>query len=143
MDRLYPYWCINGLVFINIRFYIFLFRLDSEEWHECAARETLEETGLCIKNISFATVVNSILKENNYHYTTIFMKAEVDKNTEPTEPINKEPDKCEGISWVLQYINIFLSIWITFNLDICWSSLDLTLDLICFIKPFIFILIHF
>lgn len=45
-----------------------------EEWSECAIRETLEETGLKIRNISFATVVNAVVTDEDYHYITIFMK---------------------------------------------------------------------
>lgn len=67
----------------------------SEEWSECAIRETLEETGLKIKNVSFATVVNAVVTEADYHYITIFMKGEID-TSHVQEPENLEPDKCEG-----------------------------------------------
>ncbi|CAH3022578.1 unnamed protein product [Porites evermanni] len=70
----------------------------SEEWHECAIRETLEETGLKIKNVSFATAVNAIVVEQDYHYITIFMKGEIDMS-HAREPENLEPDKCEGWEW--------------------------------------------
>ncbi|XP_001623724.2 nucleotide triphosphate diphosphatase NUDT15 [Nematostella vectensis] len=70
-----------------------------EEWDECAARESMEETGLALKNICFATVVNAIVLEEKYHYVTIFMKAEVDSDKGPAEPMNCEPDKCEGWEW--------------------------------------------
>ena len=69
--------------------------INSEEWSECAARETLEETGLKIKNVSFGTVVNAVVPEEDYHYLTIFMKGEID-NSQAKEPENLEPDKCEG-----------------------------------------------
>ena len=69
--------------------------INSEEWSECAARETLEETGLKIKNVSFGTVVNAVVPEEDYHYITIFMKGEID-NSQAKEPKNLEPDKCEG-----------------------------------------------
>jgi 8-oxo-dGTP diphosphatase len=72
---------------------------NSEEWHECAVREILEETGLNITNLSFGTVVNLVMREEGYHYITIFMKAEVDRERGPKEPINKEPEKCEGICY--------------------------------------------
>ncbi|XP_068693140.1 nucleotide triphosphate diphosphatase NUDT15-like isoform X2 [Montipora foliosa] len=70
-----------------------------EGWSECAIRETLEETGLKIKNVSFATVVNAMVIEEDYHYITIFMKGEIDINY-LREPENLEPEKCEGgLEW--------------------------------------------
>lgn len=74
---------------------MFYFVVNSEEWHECAVRETLEETGVKIKNVSFATAVNAIVVEQDYHYITIFMKGEIDMS-HAREPENLEPDKCEG-----------------------------------------------
>lgn len=71
------------------------FHINSEEWSECAIRETLEETGLKIRNISFATVVNAVVTDEDYHYITIFMKGEIDFS-HTREPENLEPDKCEG-----------------------------------------------
>ncbi|KAF8791908.1 Nucleotide triphosphate diphosphatase NUDT15 like protein [Argiope bruennichi] len=70
-----------------------------ESWEDAAYREVLEETGLQIKNIKYFYAVNSIVKEQNYHYVTVFMKAEVDEQG-ISEPINMEPDKCEGWKWV-------------------------------------------
>ena len=69
--------------------------MNSEDWSECAVRETLEETGLKIKNVSFATIVNAVVHEEDYHYITIFMKGEID-DSHAKEPENMEPDKCEG-----------------------------------------------
>ena len=74
---------------------ILSFFVYSEEWSECAIRETLEETGLRIKNVFFATVVNAVVTEKDYHYVTIFMKGEIDISY-VREPENLEPDKCEG-----------------------------------------------
>lgn len=69
-----------------------------EAWSECAIRETLEETGLKIRNVSFATVVNAVVIEEDYHYITIFMRGEID-TSHMREPKNLEPDKCEGWDW--------------------------------------------
>jgi 8-oxo-dGTP diphosphatase len=59
-----------------------------------------EETGLSIQNIKFASVVNSIMQNENQpsHYVTIFMHAELCNPID--EPQNLEPDKCDGWEWV-------------------------------------------
>lgn len=43
----------------------------------------------------YATVVNCIVKSENYHYVTLFVQGEVDGSF-LKEPVNQEPDKCEG-----------------------------------------------
>lgn len=58
--------------------------LDFGEFFEtCAARETLEETGLKIQDVRFLTATNSILKAENKHYITIFMGAVCEDGAEP------------------------------------------------------------
>ncbi|PIN73725.1 hypothetical protein COV20_05900 [Candidatus Woesearchaeota archaeon CG10_big_fil_rev_8_21_14_0_10_45_16] len=64
-----------------------------ESYEDCAKRETLEEVGITIQNIRFASVTNDIFE--NKHYLTIFCTAEYKEG----DITNKEPDKCEGIKW--------------------------------------------
>ena len=66
-----------------------------ETWEECAKRETLEETGLEIKNIRFATATNNIFIEECKHSITIIMIADYESG----ELILMEPDKCEIWEW--------------------------------------------
>jgi 8-oxo-dGTP diphosphatase len=67
----------------------------NESWEDCAIRETMEETGLIIKNIHFATVTNDIFEEEKKHYITIFMVAHHHSGDVQV----REPDKCESWEW--------------------------------------------
>lgn len=66
-----------------------------ESWENCALRETLEETGLKIKNIRFAAATNDIFHEEKTHYVTIFMLSEYDSG----ELKIMEPNRCDEWKW--------------------------------------------
>jgi len=67
----------------------------SESWEACAERETLEETGLTIKNIRFGTVTNDIFVLEKQHYITIIMLSDYVSG----EAKLMEPDKCAQWEW--------------------------------------------
>ncbi|KAH6645418.1 nudix domain-containing protein [Truncatella angustata] len=64
----------------------------------CAARETLEETGLEIEPRSLAAVTNSVFVREAKHYITLFVVCEIVRAGQVPEVL--EPEKCEGWSWV-------------------------------------------
>ncbi len=66
-----------------------------ESWEDCARRETMEETGIDIKNIRFATATNDIFSTEEKHYITIVMLADYDFG----EVKIMEPEKCEHWTW--------------------------------------------
>ena len=67
----------------------------NESWEDCAIRETLEETGIKIKNIRFGTATNDIFEKENKHYMTAIMLADYDSG----EVKIMEPEKCEEWGW--------------------------------------------
>ncbi|XP_056286851.1 nucleotide triphosphate diphosphatase NUDT15 [Pseudoliparis swirei] len=66
-----------------------------ETWEACARREVMEEAGVRLGDVRFASVVNSIRLQEQYHYVTIFMEGELESG----EPENLEPEKNEGWTW--------------------------------------------
>ncbi len=67
----------------------------NESWEDCASRETMEETGIAIKNIRFGAATNDIFQSEGKHYITIFMLADYDSG----EVKVMEPEKCERWEW--------------------------------------------
>ena len=66
-----------------------------ESLEDCARRETLEETGISIRNVRFAGVTNDIWEDEGKHYITITMLAD----WESGEPKAMEPDKADDWKW--------------------------------------------
>jgi 8-oxo-dGTP diphosphatase len=66
-----------------------------EEWDENVLRETMEETGLNIGNVTFITVLNGIFRDQGSHYVTLYFAADWLEG----EPQVKEPDKCAEWNW--------------------------------------------
>ncbi|XP_069568932.1 nucleotide triphosphate diphosphatase NUDT15 [Brachyistius frenatus] len=69
-----------------------------ETWEDCARREAMEEAGVRLADVRFASVVNSVRLEERYHYVTVFVRGEVD-GRRSGEPQNLEPEKNEGWTW--------------------------------------------
>ena len=67
----------------------------NESWEDCSERETLEETGVKIKNIRFGIVTNDIFKKEEKHYITIIMLSDYDSGDVKI----MEPEKCEKWEW--------------------------------------------
>jgi len=66
-----------------------------ESWEACSRRETMEETGIAIKNIRFGGVTNDIFENEQKHYITICMVADFASG----EVKLMESDKCEKWEW--------------------------------------------
>eukprot|EP00003_Mantamonas_plastica_P015337 TRINITY_DN2603_c0_g1_i1.p2 TRINITY_DN2603_c0_g1~~TRINITY_DN2603_c0_g1_i1.p2 ORF type:complete len:192 (+),score=51.28 TRINITY_DN2603_c0_g1_i1:890-1465(+) len=91
------------------------------DWHEeklesTAERETLEETGLAIKNITYRTWTNDIFKKEDKHFVTMLYTAEM--VDESAEPELVEPEKCSEWAWftweevkALKEDEVFIPLW--------------------------------
>lgn len=67
----------------------------NEGIEDCAVRETLEETGIKVKNVRVATYSNDIFELEKKHYVTLFVIGDYDSG----EVKLLEPDKCEEWNW--------------------------------------------
>lgn len=67
----------------------------NESLEDCARRETMEETGLSLGDVSYWALNNSHFTDEHKHYITIYMKTEYIGG----EPEVKEKDKCERWEW--------------------------------------------
>jgi len=68
-----------------------------EEIEECARRELMEETALTAHSVELFDVTNNLFADKTKHYVTLFVLAHVSG-----EPINTEPESCEGWRWFEQ-----------------------------------------
>lgn len=60
----------------------------------CAARETLEETGIRIRNSRIVGVTNDVFGPDK-HYVTVFVESEYESG----EPSIIEPETCPEVDW--------------------------------------------
>ena len=67
----------------------------NESLEDCAKRETLEESGVVMKNIKFAGLTNDVFRAEGKHYITIFMISDWDSG----EANIMEPEKCTNMGW--------------------------------------------
>jgi 8-oxo-dGTP diphosphatase len=49
-----------------------------ESLEACAARETLEETGVSVTKVEFVAITNDVLEDAGKHYLTVWMRGEAD-----------------------------------------------------------------
>lgn len=67
----------------------------NESPHDCAIRETKEETGLEISDVTMGPWTNDFFAAEQKHYITLYMLAKHKKG----EPEILEPNKCEKWEW--------------------------------------------
>jgi 8-oxo-dGTP diphosphatase len=61
----------------------------------CAARETLEETGVSVSNVEFVAITNDVLADVGKHYLTVWMRGDANAS----EPVIGDPDEIAEIGW--------------------------------------------
>lgn len=62
---------------------------------ECAIRETAEETGVRLKNVTFRAITNDVFADRGLHYITIWMQAEVESG----DAHLAAPEEASEIGW--------------------------------------------
>lgn len=66
-----------------------------ESIEACAARETAEETGLALTDLSLGPFTSDVFEAEGKHYVTAFVLASAPEG----EPRTMEPEKCDGWDW--------------------------------------------
>ena len=62
---------------------------------ECAARETLEETGIQVHDVEFVAITNDVLPHAGRHYITIWMRA----SAAALAPVIHDPAEIAAAGW--------------------------------------------
>jgi 8-oxo-dGTP diphosphatase len=67
----------------------------NETFEETAKRETMEESGIKIKNVKVVGVTNDLVEKDKNHYITVFVQSDYDSGEEKL----MEPNKSSEIGW--------------------------------------------
>ena len=67
-----------------------------ESFEDCAIRETKEETGLLIQDVTVIAVTNNVFTAENTHCVSVFLRAQYDASQQVK---NMEPDKVAEWRW--------------------------------------------
>ena len=67
-----------------------------ESPEDCAARETLEETGVRVTNMEFVAITNDLLTDTGKHYITIWMRADA---MDDANPVVGDPAEIAEAAW--------------------------------------------
>ena len=86
-----------------------------ESWQACAARETMEETGMEIANVRFLAATNDIFANDGKHYITIWVEADWAAG----EAAIKEPHRATDLRWAT-FATLPSPLF-----DPCWANLRL------------------
>ena len=62
---------------------------------DCAARETLEETGISVSNVEFVAMTNDFFPEDERHYVTVWMTATADAGAAAIH----DPSEIAEVEW--------------------------------------------
>ena len=68
-----------------------------ESPESCAARETLEETGIVVRDVEFVAITNDVIAEAGKHYLTVWMRGEADG----AEPEIGDAAEITRVGWFL------------------------------------------